>query len=251
MATLTRRKILKKVKAGESLSNADLREANLRRAKLSGADLSGADLSEANLSKADLEGADLSKANLRKADLSSAWLEGADLSGANLSSADLSSADLSSADLSYADLRSADLSYADLSSADLSSANLRYADLSSAENLLNATKWLEKNFESDELGIIVYKAFGDTTYPAPNHWTVEPGSFIEEVVHPDPCLDCACGANFATQEWISSFYTSYIFTIWKCRIRWMDLAGVVVPYNTDGKARCSRLELIEPLESEQ
>jgi len=29
---------------------------------------------------------------------------------------------------------------------------------------------------------------------------------------------------------------------------WEDLADVVVPYNTDGKARCARLQLIEPLE---
>jgi len=182
----------------------------------------------------------------KRANLSYADLRYANLRSADLRSANLSSADLRSANLSYADLR-----YANLRSADLRSADLRYANLSYAENLLNATKWLEKNFESDELGIIVYKAFGNTTYPAPNHWTVEPGSFIEEVVHPDPCLDCACGANFATQEWISSNYTSYKITIWKCRIRWMDLAGVVVPYNTDGKARCSRLELIEPLKSEQ
>jgi len=52
--------------------------------------------------------------------------------------------------------------------------------------------------------------------------------------------------NFATLEWIKQReYASCDVTVWRCRIEWMDLAGVVVPYNTDGKARCSRLRLLE------
>jgi hypothetical protein len=54
---------------------------------------------------------------------------------------------------------------------------------------------------------------------------------------------CGCGVNFAPLSWIREHYSSSI--IWRCRIRWLDCVGVVVPYNTDGKARCSRLELIE------
>jgi len=74
-------KVLKVVEA-ESLSDANLSDANLSGADLSGANLSGADLSDANLS-----GADLSDANLSGADLSGANLSGADLSGADLSDA--------------------------------------------------------------------------------------------------------------------------------------------------------------------
>jgi hypothetical protein len=33
--------------------------------------------------------------------------------------------------------------------------------------------------------------------------------------------------------------------LWRCRIRWAWLPGVVVPFGTDGKARCSRLEMLE------
>ncbi|AIA64321.1 hypothetical protein [Listeria phage List-36] len=53
------------------------------------ADLSNADLKNTNLRLADLRGADLSNANLRGADLIFANLRGADLSNANLSDANL------------------------------------------------------------------------------------------------------------------------------------------------------------------
>ncbi|EHL2537691.1 pentapeptide repeat-containing protein [Listeria monocytogenes] len=88
------------------LSNADLKNTNLRFADLRCADLSGA-----NLSYADLRDANLSGANLSYADLSGANLSGADLSGANLSYADLSGANLSGADLSGANLSYADLNW--------------------------------------------------------------------------------------------------------------------------------------------
>ena len=32
--------------------------------------------------------------------------------------------------------------------------------------------------------------------------------------------------------------------LWRCRIRWIDLADLVVPYHTDGKARAGRVELL-------
>lgn len=40
-------------------------------------------------------------------------------------------------------------------------------------------------------------------------------------------------------------FSGWDIKIYRCRIRWIDLAGVVVPYNTDGKARCARLEILE------
>ena len=77
----------------------------------------------------------------------------------------------------------------------------------------------------------------------PDTWKIEPASFVEEVVNPLPTIDCGCGVNFGTLGWVNANYGNA--DIWRCRIRWEDLAGVVVPYNTDGKARCSRLELLE------
>jgi uncharacterized protein YjbI with pentapeptide repeats len=128
------------IKTVEVEDDADLSDANLRRADLSGANLSdanlsGANLSDANLRRADLSDANLSDANLRRADLSGANLSDANLRRANLSDANLSGADLRRANLSDANLRRADLSdanlrRADLSGANLSGANLRRADLS-------------------------------------------------------------------------------------------------------------------------
>jgi hypothetical protein len=198
--------------------------------------------SRANLSGANLSGANLSGADLSWADLSWADLSGADLSGANLSGANLSEADLSRANLSRANLRRADLSGANLSEADLRGANLRWADLSRAKGLLDSTEWLKANFEHDTEGIIVYKCIGNTEYTAPAHWTIEPGAYLTEVVNPSRTSDCACGVNFGTRAWCEAHYTTA--DLWRCRIEWLDLAGVVVPYHTDGKARCERLKLL-------
>ena len=79
-------------------------------------------------------------------------------------------------------------------------------------------------------------------YDIPGHWTVKPGSAIEEVCNPTRTQDCGCGVNFGTKEWIKENYPKS--TVWECLIEWKDLPGVIVPYNTNGKARCERLTLI-------
>jgi uncharacterized protein YjbI with pentapeptide repeats len=174
--------------------------------------------------------------------LRGANLRDADLSDADLSGADLRDANLRGADLSGADLRDANLRDADLSGADLRRANLSGANLSGAKNLLNAAEFLSK-FEQDELGLIVYKAIGNTTYNPPPHWKIEAGEFLTEVPNPSRTTQCGCGVNFATKEWCQREHAKQ--PLWKCRIRWIDLADVCVPFNTDGKARCARLELLE------
>jgi hypothetical protein len=129
-----------------------------------------------------------------------------------------------------------------LSDANLSGADLSDANLSGAKALLNAADFLSK-FEQDELGLIVYKAIGNTTYPVPDQWKIEPGSFITENPNPTRTQSCGCGVNFATKEWCLNEHGSQ--PLWRCRIRWIDLADVIVPFNTDGKARCAKLELLE------
>ena len=157
--------------------------------------------------------------------------------------ADLSYADLSSANLSSADLRYANLSYADLRSADLSSADLRYANLSYAKNLLSQTQYIKDNFKKSKNGIIVYKTFGEIN--APNDtWMIKPKSILEEVVSPCRTIDCACGINVGTLAWVKS---NTIKEIWQCLIRWEWMVGVVVSYNTDGKIRTEKLQLIKKI----
>ena len=158
--------------------------------------------------------------------------------------ADLRKADLRDADLRGADLRGADLCYANLRDADLHGADLIHVNLSGADGLLRASDWLSQ-FDADEHGLLVFKRIGQTSYKAPEHWGTTPGSFIEETVNPNRTEDCGCGVNFGTLEWVSKNYKDA--AVWVCRIRWIDLADVVVPYNTDGKARCARLELLHPL----
>ena len=189
-----------------------------------------------NGSRADLRWADLSKADLSKADLSGANLGWADLRWANLSKADLSGAILSGADLRWADLSKADLSKADLNGADL-----RWANLSKAKGLLSAVNFIDAHFERTADGYIAYKAF-DSTYKAPDNWKTKKGAVIEEVVNFDRCTECGCGINVAPLEWVKQHMNG---EIWKVLIRWEWLCGVCVPYMSDGKIRCEKVELIK------
>ena len=166
----------------------------------------------------------------------------ADLSGADLSGADLSRADLSGADLSWANLSRANLSRADLSGADLSWAYLSGANLSGAKGLLDTVNYMEAHFERVERGYIVYKTFGGD-YKPPTEWEIKPESIITETVNFDRCTGCGSGINVAPLEWVKREYPNK--QIWKCLIEWPWLVGVCVPYNTDGKIRCSRVQLLE------
>ena len=146
-----------------------------------------------------------------------------------------------------ASLSSANLSRANLSGANLSSANLSGADLSGATGLLSAIDWLALCEQTAD-GWIVYKRIGagNSQYEPPATWVIEPGAVLTETVNPDRCTLCGSGVNFGTRAWCDDTYT--LAALWRCLIRWQDGPGVVVPYNTDGKARCERLQLLEIVE---
>ena len=184
------------------------------------------------------------RANLSGINLSGINLSGADLSSADLSGADLYRANLSGANLYHANLSDADLSGADLSGADLYHANLSGANLSGAKNLLSPINYLKENFERTDEGYIVYKCFNNM-YSAPDKWDISIGSVIEEEVNPNRTTICGCGINVAPLDWVRNEYPH--MQVYKLLIRWEWLAGVVVPYNTDGQIRCARAEIIERL----
>ena len=144
------------------------------------------------------------------------------------------------ADLRLANLLDADLSGANLSWADLSGANLSRANLSRAKGLLQSTAFIAENFERTSDGYIAYKTF-NSQYRAPDAWEIKHGSIIEETVNFDRCTECGSGINVAPLKWVQEHQKG---EIWKVLIRWEWMCGVCIPYNTDGKIRCERVELL-------
>ena len=168
--------------------------------------------------------------------------ERANLSGADLCGVNLSDADLSGADLSDANLFGVNLSDANMEGVNLSGANMEGVNLSGAKNLLSPINYLKENFEHTDEGYIVYKCFNNM-YSAPDKWDISIGSVIEEEVNPNRTTTCGCGINVAPLDWVRNEYPHR--QVYKLLIRWEWLSGVVVPYNTDGKIRCARAEIIE------
>lgn len=114
------------------LRNVDLSQAHLPLANLTGLDLSGATFIMANLNGAFLSGVDLRGVDLRKARFIHAYLTEADLSGANLRGAILIDANLWRAILVGADLYETDLSGAALREAHLAGTKLLKTKLRAA-----------------------------------------------------------------------------------------------------------------------
>lgn len=109
------------------------------------------------------------------------------------------------------------------------------------KGLLDAINYMEAHFERTDEGYIVYKTFGEN-YSAPESWKIEPGSIIEETVNCDRTTECGCGINVAPFDWV---YGNGRNQPYKLLIRREWLPGVVVPYNTDGKIRCSKVQILE------
>ncbi len=149
---------------------------------------------------------------------------------------------LQGANLWGADLEGANLRGADLRGAKLGGANLRGAELSNAKGLLSPIDFIKDNFETTNEGVIVYKIFG--LYHEPNSvWKIKAGSIIEENVDFDRTVECGCGVNVATRKWLQE--NVFIKDVWRCLIRWEWLVGICVPYNTNGKIRASKVQLLD------
>ena len=155
-------------------------------------------------------------------------------------------ADLRGAYLSGANLRGAYLGDANLGGANLGGANLRGANLSGCTGLINPIDFIRKNFEHTDEGIIAYKTF-DSNYLHPGRWDISENSVITETVNFDRCTECGCGINVAPLEWVRN-HNGKFRNIWKCLIEWEWMAGICVPYNTDGKIRCSMVRLLGVVE---
>ena len=121
--------------------------------------------------------------------------------------------------------------------------------MSGATGLLSGAEWIAEHFHTARDGSILVwtRKGGGTEFAAPVHWTIAAGKTITETVNPDKCTECACGVNFGTWSWCNAHYSGA--QLWAACIEPLDLVDVVVPYNTDGKARCSRLTLVKEVQS--
>ncbi len=125
---------------GANLKDRDLRYARLRSSFLMKADLRNCDIDRSNLRRANLRNADLSQSSLKFSSLRHADLLGADLDSANLRFAYLENAmlfgvSLVDANLSYTRLEGASLTLADMASTNIEFARLEGVELESATGL--------------------------------------------------------------------------------------------------------------------
>ena len=188
-----------------------------------------------NLSGSDLSGSDLSGSDLSGSDLRDSDLRGSDLRGSNLRDSDLRGSDLSGSNLRDSDLRDSDLRGSNISGSDL-----RGSNLSGTKNLLSAIDYINDTFEKTEQGIIVYKSFHENYTPNKN-WVIKEESILNEVCNFNRVDLCGCGINFGTKKYVEQNCENKVY---KCLIKWEWLSGVCVPYSTDGKCRCERLQII-------
>lgn len=121
---------------------------------------------------------------------------------------------------------------------------LNYTDLSECEGLLSQAEFIKKNFEFTDEGMLVYKTFCEQ-FGVNKNWDLTPGTYISENPNPNRTNTCGCGINVAPKKWCEESTRN---EIWECLIEWKDLAGVVVPYDTDGKIRAERVKLLRKVE---
>ena len=170
------------------------------------------------------------------------WLDGKpDGERAVLSYRYMSYSDLSYSNLRNCEMTGCDMSGCDMTGCDMRGSNLRDSNLSGCKGLVSPIQYMEENFEHSADGYIAYKVF-NASHVAPVRWEIRPGAVIEETVNANRTDNYGCGINVATLDWVEENSRG---EIWKVLIRWEWLPGVCVPYNTDGKIRCERVELIE------
>lgn len=255
-----------------SFRDLDLRNIPASHSLFEGCTFEQIDFSGANFSSCRFTGCSFTKCSLSKVNLYSAVIDHVDCTDTNFYAADLENSTINQttfedcalcfsimrhASMNFPHFLRCDLAYAEISEVAISSAEFLRCDLSNAvlENtsladvnlsgsfgLISPSDWLRDQFESDAQGILVYKSL-EAMHTS--HWgDVVPGMILSETVNPDRTASCGCGVNFGTLIYVQ---TNYPENLWLCRIRWEWLPEVIVPYNTDGKARCGKLELIRCL----
>lgn len=224
----------------------DLSDRHLRGCDLSFCDMSHCDISGSDLSECEMTQCILNYSNLSYSDMHESDIYNCELIGCNMHDSDMRDCDMIECDMRNSDLRNSNLSNSRLRNSNLGGClmvgcNLAHGDLSGCKGLVSPIRYMEENFDRSSDGYIAYKVF-NASYIAPGKWEIRPGAVINETVNANRTDDCGCGVNVATLDWVEDNCRG---KIWKVLIRWEWLPGVCVPYNTDGKIRCERVELIE------
>lgn len=206
---------------GACFNEAKMRESDMRNCTMSKASFLGADLDFARMNGIKAEASKFIKAEMYGVNLTGARLIGVDFFGSNM--------------------KNAKFNFSDMRNTCLDESNLSGSDLSGAIGLLSPSDFIKEHFEKCSEGIIAYKTFNEDKQ-SPKSWMIKPGSIINENANFDRCGTCECGINVATLDWIKN---NRARRIWKVLIRWEWLPGVCVPYGSDGRIRCERVELLE------
>lgn len=201
-------------------------------------DLKGKDFFDANLERASFFRADISYATFHCADLRRALFQEVTAAGANFREANLGRACFYGADLT---------------GAILPHASINAADFRQTKGLLNDYEWLNQNLASTDEGYIAYKIFGVCTHTVFSRCAecdhtipgLSPGQTMSEITDPTRTVLMGAGVEVGTREWADSQqpYGSP-GEVWKVLIRWKWAAGIVVPYHTDGRFRCPKIEFL-------
>jgi hypothetical protein len=131
-------------------------------------------------------------------------------------------------------------------------------NFSGSSGFLDPIEYIDANFCEDASGLIVYKIFGDYHKPNPK-WIIKEDSIITDIVNPDRTDYHGCGIHVGSEKWLANYIRTNtdpkhgrgVKDIWECYIRREWFPGIVVPYETDGEIRTSRLQLYKKLSDKE
>lgn len=122
----------------------------------------------------------------------------------------------------------------------LNTRTIQNLTLSNCSNDYSPTEFLKENFKWTDEGIIAYKTFNELFSP-PDHWNIERGEVLTENVDFDEQNDCSYGINVGTEQWVRK---NCLNRVWKVLIPYEALPETIVPYDSDGKIRTSKIRLL-------
>lgn len=201
------------------------------------------------LSKCSLYSVDIINCTFEEVSIEESLLEGCIISDSRLKLFAFIKSTIKNLGLYRCIFRESKMIYCDFSNLDCTNSAFGYLDISGTTGFIKSSDFMNRHFKKDDKGYIVFKVIGKTDFPPNKNWKIEEGSYIEENVDTNRFECCGCGVNFGTLAYVRSLYP--YGEVWECRIDFTDAAGIIVPYNSDGKARCERLYLTRKMKPEE